>query len=806
MLSSLVSEIAENGKLLLEIACPAQPSAFAMDGASTITVTAAERANKLATSVQASRLAPRLHLLCLLFEEMKGVCANAVDESGVLQVLVQLLEESQKCMCSVKDTATPKWLGPLLLLIDQFEKAAVTARRKLAQKGATHIWKWFDDSTGRWSTYSSANNKTIDDAYWAGKPSVRFTAARRRYMVHFSTMVQLNEETMNRRPVMQTLPSKEQPKEADKETKEDKRRDSAKKFKTNRSTEGASSVSVGAEEKPVTAKEPDIVPIRGLEADRITTVVRSCVGLISLPVEPDTLHAVMRVCLRFTRDHKMALLFAELGGPRMLLTLNTSSSFNGFSYLATILIRHVFEETHVLRHAMDKLMSSIGNRGIGCPVCGVLLGSIGSRELHYVLRKLGPLACREEAVFDEAVRSILRIALPMTKRGEDDESRYTGPNALQLLKALPLKPYSPPSIAALMKQVLCDLLNALAAQTEPPPTEGATDEKKASAADLAQTVETGLGLREIGDELLQFYGSTSSSSRNQQGNRFTTQRLDSGTDAATADEELSESTPSGSSQSDSSTKKTPKAPGGKEDPVVVKSKPLMPKSAILRLLAELVRSYAGFALAIAQYQYTGTHTPLVKEHGSVLAYILDHLLPQCQTAGDKDCPALAQVLLASIASSNHSPEAQSILVTETKAALSRALCLPESSEKHTRVQSLTLLISVMIEACPPPGSAQQQPSNSYNKHHPNTMNNVIRILLRKGLVVDLARIPHSLDLSSPSMAATVNSALKPLETLSRVVNQPSTSALGKTVIKPRAGGRTALQSSGLSRNVAGNTL
>ena len=37
---------------------------------------------------------------------------------------------------------------------------------------------------------------------------------------------------------------------------------------------GASSVSIGAEEKPVTAKEPDIVPIRGLEAERITTVVR----------------------------------------------------------------------------------------------------------------------------------------------------------------------------------------------------------------------------------------------------------------------------------------------------------------------------------------------------------------------------------------------------------------------------------------------------------------------------------------------------------------------------------------------------
>ena len=80
---------------------------------------------------------------------------------------------------------------------------------------------------------------------------------------------------------------------------------------------------------------------------------------------------------------------------------------------------------------------------------------------------------------------------------------------------------------------------------------------------------------------------------------------------------------------------------------------------------------------------------LVYQDGPVLAYILDHLLPQCQSAGDKDCPALAQVLLASLAASNHSPEAQTVLVTEVKAALARALALPEGAEKHARVQSLT---------------------------------------------------------------------------------------------------------------------
>ena len=80
---------------------------------------------------------------------------------------------------------------------------------------------------------------------------------------------------------------------------------------------------------------------------------------------------------------------------------------------------------------------------------------------------------------------------------------------------------------------------------------------------------------------------------------------------------------------------------------------------------------------------------LLMQEGSALAYILDQLLPQCQRAGDKDCPGLAQVLLASIAASNHSPDAQMLLIGEIKGALGRALSMPESSEKHSRIQALT---------------------------------------------------------------------------------------------------------------------
>lgn len=45
------------------------------------------------------------------------------------------------------------------------------------------------------------------------------------------------------------------------------------------------------------------------------------------------------------------------------------------------------------------------------------------------------------------------------------------------------------------------------------------------------------------------------------------------------------------------------------------SKPLMPTSTILRLLAELVRSYVGIATLIASYCYTAGQSELIKEVG-----------------------------------------------------------------------------------------------------------------------------------------------------------------------------------------------
>ena len=73
-------------------------------------------------------------------------------------------------------------------------------------QGQPRVWKWFDDRTGKWTAFSDANNKTIDDAFSAGDSVVQFVATRRKYSLNFSTMVQVNDETGNRRAVMIALP------------------------------------------------------------------------------------------------------------------------------------------------------------------------------------------------------------------------------------------------------------------------------------------------------------------------------------------------------------------------------------------------------------------------------------------------------------------------------------------------------------------------------------------------------------------------------------------------------------------------
>ena len=60
---------------------------------------------------------------------------------------------------------------------------------------------------------------------------------------------------------------------------------------------------------------------KGLSASQSQTLVRCCTIMIGVPVDPDTLHAALRLLLRLTRVYSNAMTFVEIGGHQHLLNL-----------------------------------------------------------------------------------------------------------------------------------------------------------------------------------------------------------------------------------------------------------------------------------------------------------------------------------------------------------------------------------------------------------------------------------------------------------------------------------------------------
>ncbi|XP_078340185.1 E3 ubiquitin-protein ligase HUWE1-like isoform X5 [Crassostrea virginica] len=717
VLSNLVKEIQSIGQKILKT------------GYNLESLTDSDKENM---NSDASEFAARLHLFSLLFEEMMLPCAESVEGVWLTDLLVQVLNSGQEFLTANKDSVTPKWLAPLLLLLDLYEKVSVISKRKAEANKLlrhSHTWKWFDDSSGRWCKYSAVNNKTIDDAYQAGETSIRFQAGRRRYTVNLNSMVQINEETGNRRPIMLAFPSAEEMFENG--SKEDPKDPLVL----------TTPVSKMETESPAKSEErmKESVIVSGMNSDQITQIIRCIVSLMNIPVESECLHAALRLILRLTRNHQNAMLFAELGGPRILLTLTQSSSFPGFISLASLIFRHIIEEPSSLRYCMEKVVKK-ATSGTGSSIHGVKPGTMGSKEVNYVFRVLAPAACRDPELFCDVIKTTCRFALPPSSSRRDEDARVNGP---QILKSVSTAKCVSLTVESPIKEVLHDLLNCLITEYNYQEDGVSGGFEVQPPCTLAEAIAS-----ETRPAAIPRQGSSA--------------------------DIVAEEDPAGEPETSKDQPKEKEAGAGSEDQE--KKRPLMPKSSVLRLLSEVVKSYSSCTQLITQYTYTAAQTTLVHEECTVLAFVLDHLLPQCQIFGDRDCPALSRVFIASIASCNHSPDAQMALVTEIKGALQRALALPESATKHTRIRSLTNLISIIIDSCPSPGG---QVPNQMFKGQQTVMNNIVKSLLKKGLVTDLARLPHSLDLSSPYMANTINSALKPLETLSRSVNQPAQSVVSK---------------------------
>lgn len=153
--------------------------------------------------------------------------------------------------------------------------------------------------------------------------------------------------------------------------------------------------------------------------------------LLSIQVSASTLNAIMRLLLRFTRDYNMAQVFAQRNGVQHLLNLTEASSFPGALPLASLLLRHIVEDTETMKNAVNRAVAMASNSGVPNMFSGVGQNSIGAKELHYLLRALGPIACRNAELYNDSTRKIMRISTN-AYRGQID--KVIPPNTPQIVK------------------------------------------------------------------------------------------------------------------------------------------------------------------------------------------------------------------------------------------------------------------------------------------------------------------------------------------------------------------------------------
>lgn len=373
-----------------------------------------EFADQLSTLPEASKLSSCIHLLALLFKEMKNLCVKQICNSMLITKLIELLEQSSYLFKLVfendSNIITPKWLATAVLLIDVYAKHTLLSRLRLEllTNYPKRQWKYFDDRSSRWTSYIAAHNKAINDAFQQMEPHYRFKVERRRYIIHFNNMVQVNEDSSSWRPIMFV--------------------------------------------NDTSQKEEQICPTdyfigEPLNNNQSKLLIEVMVSLVKLPIDSDTLHAVLRLCLRLTRDYSKACLFAEIGGVSALLNLSNASKFAGIVSLSTLIIRHAIEDENILNTTMEKIIRHQANSPI-----------TNNREVHNIFRYFHPLPCRNMNLFKSLSKSILRFNVYSRRLDSEDERTSTYLRAVNVKSGDSENSIEIPKIA---KEIITELLNML---------------------------------------------------------------------------------------------------------------------------------------------------------------------------------------------------------------------------------------------------------------------------------------------------------------------------------------------------------
>ncbi|XP_053950966.1 E3 ubiquitin-protein ligase HUWE1 [Anastrepha ludens] len=765
-----------------------------------------------------TKLLIRLKVSTILLDEnysdiRREFCAIVSQEKS-MHVMVNLLYETEallkeQTLVGVKPQA-PQWLQNFIEFIDAIDNVCIILQRRENMRAVcSDKWRWYDVSTGKWNSYTESNNNLIKNAFALGEKSQAINIGRQRYTVNFNCMTQVSEASGSHRPVLPDLKISEaicSLKNGNANTKTESiltrcirsknggegviykdelvclrsltnlsycKKDSEPEKSVDHTNETdlqpTSVASLEEGQRKIKLKNTAKISSKkgpagfskhskkiilheelvGLSRENCTDIIACLVHLLrpELMVDFETKLSIMKLCARLTKDYENAKAFVKNGGVSLLLKMRQTCGMMGFPTYAIVIIRHVLEAPSVLQEAIERILVARSSATV----------PVGHRDLVYLFTQVSSAVARHPTIFLTAAKQSLQADNAMSSNFPMDESRF------------------------LVKSQTHNKSIDTFPSTFPKPNEESSEE---TVKEL---------LRAIVQPCIHYGGV---STTEDQDDCMTKMQ-----ESPSVQLDKSQLKPSSSKKCTDSVDINPcccswHIPSTSH----THQKPILPRSTLLKILADAVRSYQSLVpKIIVEYTYTPTDSPLITKSQSCVSFILDNFLPITKRQQDPEVSMMSRVLLSSLSDCASQPPVQSKLVEEVHEAIVRTLTEPNYTEKHIRLQVLIGLIPIMIES----------PMLS-NKVHLQR-NNMYRILLRHGVMTDLAKLAQYKDLSNSNTLTTFHSTLRPMEILLRLTITPGTLSSrriffgtppngGNAVVNrrlyPRLTSRTANDSSG----------
>ena len=481
-------------------------------------------------------------------------------------------------------------------------------------------------------------------------------------------------------------------------------------------------------------------------------LIEFCVRILSLEDADGSCHqAVLLLLSRLTSEPALCSHFVVCGGLQALLQLPATPTSLSLTSVIMLILRHVLEDNTSIKVMMERLCRTL----LGQPADrdrerDMMLGHFpgpgghsqsGTKEFHYFVQLMAPLICKNMEIWQEVCENVIRLQPSPNNKPDDDEK--AGVSAVYC-RIAPHLQHQHNTINTTNSSSV-HLNNGVQCQ------KGTTVSAAQSHCSLQGNQQ--FTLNESANSLVKMLLS------------LVCQNFE--------EEEKVESKPADANPLEEHNGKSVKHNEHSDDcsqdkePALKEQKKLFSRNLVLRCLAELVRASPAVSLAVVHFQFQPVLTNATDTQDSsptALSLLFDNFLTSPNLSSS------ATRLIAAIAACYQCPEAQSGLIQETKQALCRALSQPESPMKHKHLRALAESMQMMIQVCPSQQSTPLPSSLGGRPDKAQQMNNIIRLMYKRGLLSDLSKASHSLDLSSPELASTVNALLAPLDTLCRAVN------------------------------------